>query len=178
MRYILFRYYSGEKKAPILTIFIGGNHESSNYLQELAYGGWVAPNIYYLGYAGVVRVNGVRIGGISGIYKGYDFRKGHFEYPPYDDSTKRSVYHIRSSEVFRLKQLTPKMDIMLSHDWPNNITRYGNVDNLLRLKPFFRDDIESGRLGSPPCEELLNILKPRYWFSAHMQIRCDSHSLR
>ena len=43
------RYYSGEKKAPILTIFIGGNHEASNYLQELPYGGWVAPNIYYLG---------------------------------------------------------------------------------------------------------------------------------
>lgn len=45
----LCRYYSGEKKAPILTIFIGGNHEASNYLQELPYGGWVAPNIYYLG---------------------------------------------------------------------------------------------------------------------------------
>ena len=43
------RYYSGEKKAPILTIFIGGNHEASNYLQELPYGGWVAKNIYYMG---------------------------------------------------------------------------------------------------------------------------------
>ena len=43
------RYYNGEKKAPILTIFIGGNHEASNYLQELTYGGWVAPNIYFLG---------------------------------------------------------------------------------------------------------------------------------
>jgi len=46
---MLYRYYSGEKKAPVLTIFIGGNHEASNYLQELPYGGWVAPNIYYLG---------------------------------------------------------------------------------------------------------------------------------
>ena len=44
-----FRYYSGEKTAPVLTIFIGGNHEASNYLQELPYGGWVAPKIYYLG---------------------------------------------------------------------------------------------------------------------------------
>ena len=46
------QYYSGEKVAPVLTIFVGGNHEASNYLQELPYGGWVAPNIYYLGYAG------------------------------------------------------------------------------------------------------------------------------
>ena len=28
-----YKYYSGEKKAPILTLFIGGNHEASNYLQ-------------------------------------------------------------------------------------------------------------------------------------------------
>ncbi|KAL7291167.1 hypothetical protein TKK_0015083 [Trichogramma kaykai] len=37
----LYKYYSGEAVAPVLTIFIGGNHEASNYLQELAYGGWV-----------------------------------------------------------------------------------------------------------------------------------------
>jgi len=30
-----YKYYSGEKKAPIFTIFIGGNHEASNYLWEL-----------------------------------------------------------------------------------------------------------------------------------------------
>lgn len=61
-----YKYYSGQLLAPMLTIFIGGNHEASNYMQELPYGGWVAPNIYYLGYAGVVQVNGVRIGGLSG----------------------------------------------------------------------------------------------------------------
>lgn len=43
------RYYSEEVAAPILTIFVGGNHEASNYLQELPYGGWVAPNIWYMG---------------------------------------------------------------------------------------------------------------------------------
>lgn len=61
-----YKYYNGERTAPVLTIFIGGNHEASNYLQELPFGGWVAPNIYYLGYAGCVNVNGLRIGGISG----------------------------------------------------------------------------------------------------------------
>ena len=38
--------------APVLTVFIGGNHEASNYLQELPYGGWAAPNIYYMGEYG------------------------------------------------------------------------------------------------------------------------------
>ena len=94
-----------ELNRPILTIFIGGNHEASNYLQELAYGGWVAPNIYYLGYAGVVRFGGIRIAGMSGIFKGHDYLKGHLEKPPYTNSTKRSAYHVRSLEVFRLKQV-------------------------------------------------------------------------
>jgi hypothetical protein len=31
---------------------VGGNHEASNYLRELFYGGWAAPNIYFLGFAG------------------------------------------------------------------------------------------------------------------------------
>ncbi|XP_027774135.1 lariat debranching enzyme-like [Solanum pennellii] len=30
-----WKYYSGEKVAPFPTIFIGGNHEASNYLWEL-----------------------------------------------------------------------------------------------------------------------------------------------
>ncbi|VDM73864.1 unnamed protein product, partial [Strongylus vulgaris] len=41
-----YKYYSGEKTAPVLTIFVGGNHEASGYLAELPNGGWVAPNIY------------------------------------------------------------------------------------------------------------------------------------
>ena len=28
-------YYNGKKRAPVLTVFIGGNHEASNYLHEL-----------------------------------------------------------------------------------------------------------------------------------------------
>ncbi|XP_972250.2 lariat debranching enzyme [Tribolium castaneum] len=166
-----YKYYTGIKTAPILTIFIGGNHEASNYLQELPYGGWVAPNIYYLGYAGVVNIAGLRIGGISGIYKGQDYMKGHFEHSPYSDSSKRSVYHIRNLEVFRLKQLSQPLDIFLSHDWPSGIWQYGNAAQLIRFKPFFEEDISRGQLGSKPTEELLNHLKPDYWFSAHLHCK-------
>lgn len=47
-----WKYHSGGKKAPVPTIFIHGNHEASNYLLELFHGGYVAPNIYFLGFAG------------------------------------------------------------------------------------------------------------------------------
>uniref|UniRef100_A0A8C6H5C3 Lariat debranching enzyme n=1 Tax=Mus spicilegus TaxID=10103 RepID=A0A8C6H5C3_MUSSI len=166
-----YRYYSGEKKAPVLTIFIGGNHEASNHLQELPYGGWVAPNIYYLGLAGVVKYRGVRIGGISGIFKSHDYRKGHFECPPYNSSTIRSIYHVRNIEVYKLKQLKQPVHIFLSHDWPRNIYHYGNKKQLLKTKSFFRQEVENSTLGSPAASELLEHLQPAYWFSAHLHVK-------
>lgn len=38
-----YKYYSGEKTAPVLTILIGGNHEASNHLTELYW----SPNFYH-----------------------------------------------------------------------------------------------------------------------------------
>ena len=108
----------------------------------------MAPNIYYLGYAGVVNVKGVRIGGLSGIYKGHDYMKGRFEKPPYDNSTQRSVYHIRNLDVFRLKQLKNNPpEIFMTHDWPRGIHKYGDMNSLLKRKPFFREDIDKNALG-------------------------------
>ena len=40
------------------------------------HGGWVAPNIYFLGHAGCIQVNGIRIAGVSGIFKAGDFAMG------------------------------------------------------------------------------------------------------
>ncbi|PPR97145.1 hypothetical protein GOBAR_AA23498 [Gossypium barbadense] len=69
-----WKYCSGQEVAPVPTIFIGGNNEASNYL---------SPNIYFLGYAVVVKFGNIRIGGLSGIYNarnyclGWDTMKGH-----------------------------------------------------------------------------------------------------
>ncbi|XP_071451969.1 lariat debranching enzyme [Hetaerina americana] len=166
-----YKYFSGEKIAPILTVFVGGNHEASNYLQELPYGGWVAPNIYYMGYAGVINIAGVRIAGISGIYKGRDYFKGHYEKPPYSDDTKISAYHVRNVEVFRMKQVQQPIDVFLSHDWPTGVCKHGDTARLLQKKPFFTDEVITNRLGSEPNGELLTCLKPSYWFAAHLHVK-------
>ena len=73
------KYWSGEKKAPVLTIFVGGNHEASNFLGSLFYGGWVAPNIYYMGAAGCVNVGGWRLVGASGIWHKRHYQLNHYE---------------------------------------------------------------------------------------------------
>ncbi|KAJ7251235.1 lariat debranching enzyme, C-terminal domain-containing protein [Mycena rebaudengoi] len=160
--------------APVLTIVIGGNHEASNYMWELYYGGWLAPNIYYLGEAGCVRVNGLRIAGASGIYKVTDFNRGHFEKMPYDRTSIRSIYHIREYAVRKLSLISPHLDVFLSHDWPLNITSCGDLGALLSRKSFLRADIIMGRLGSPPLQGLLLKLKPAWWFAAHLHTRFEA----
>ncbi|KAL6065624.1 lariat debranching enzyme [Balamuthia mandrillaris] len=166
-----YKYYSGEMTAPVLTLFIGGNHEASNHLAELYYGGWVAPNIYYMGAAGVLNFAGLRIAGISGIFKGYDYRKGHFEQRPFSEGELRSVYHVREYEVWKMLQIAQPIDIFMSHDWPRGIARYGNTHQLLQWKTFLRPEVENNTLGSPGSEQLLHTLKPRYWLSGHMHVK-------
>ena len=100
-----YKYFIGEKTAPILTIFIGGNHEASNYLRELFYGGFAAPNIYFLGSTGVLdlvlEVDGkeqesIYLAGISGIEQYHDFKKGYFEKFPFQSHFEvKSIYHYR-----------------------------------------------------------------------------------
>lgn len=88
-----------------LLVAVGGNHEAINHLRELFYGGWVAPKMYFMGYAGVIKFGGLRFGGLSGIYNTRHYHMGHFERLPYTDSSKRSAYHVREQEIFRLKQV-------------------------------------------------------------------------
>lgn len=106
--------------APVLTIFIGGNQEAWNYLQELPFGGWVSPNIYYLGYAGVINYKGLRIGGVSGVHSPRNFHLDHFERSPYTENTVRSVYDYREQDFTRLMQISESIDIMISHEWPHH----------------------------------------------------------
>ncbi|KAG8391785.1 hypothetical protein BUALT_Bualt01G0223100 [Buddleja alternifolia] len=166
-----WKYYSGEKAAPFPTIFIGGNHEASNYLWELYYGGWAAPQIYFLGFAGVVKFGNVRIGGLSGIYNANHYYSGHYEKLPYNEADIRSIYHVREYDTHKLMQVEEPIDIFLSHDWPRGITDCGNLKDLLRRKPFFEEEIRKGTLGSPAAAELMAKLKPSYWFSAHLHCK-------
>jgi Calcineurin-like phosphoesterase. len=164
-------YYSGARTAPYLTLFIGGNHEASNYLSELYYGGWVAPNIYFMGAANILRFGPLRISGMSGIWKGYDYRKPHYERLPYSRDDVSSIYHIREVDVRKLLQVRTQIDIGLSHDWPKGVEKLGDFGTLFRKKSGFKADSDAGKLGSVAARQALNHLRPAYWLSAHLHVR-------
>jgi lariat debranching enzyme len=165
------KYYAGEAKAPYLTIFIAGNHEASSHLWELYYGGWVAPNIYYMGAANVLRLGPIRIAGLSGIWKGFDYAKPHHERLPFSQDDVRSFYHVREVDVRKLLLIRTQVDVGLSHDWPRAIEYHGDSEALFRKKSFFRQESMDGTLGSLAAKYVMDRLRPSYWFSAHMHVK-------
>lgn len=164
-------YYSGAREAPYLTIFVGGNHEASNYLFELYYGGWVAKNIYYMGAASIVRLGPLRIAGLSGIWKAYNYRKPHYERLPYNESDIKSIYHVREVDVRKLQQVRTQVDIGISHDWPRGAEWQGDWKKLFRQKAHLEEDARKGQLGSVAAKLVVDRLKPRWWFSAHLHCK-------
>ncbi|CAH0022024.1 unnamed protein product [Clonostachys rhizophaga] len=165
------KYYSGERTAPFLTIFIAGNHEASSHLWELYYGGWVAPNIYYLGAANIVRLGPIRIAGLSGIWKGFDYNKPHHERLPFNADDVKSFYHVREIDVRKLLLVQSQVDVGLSHDWPREIEKHGDSESLFRKKRDFRQESKDGTLGSQGAKYVMDRLRPPYWFSAHLHVK-------
>lgn len=115
-------------------------------------------------------MGGVTIAAASGIFKEHDYTRGHFERMPYNESEMRSIYHTRQFDITKLS-LMDSPTVFVSHDWPLSIERYGDLEWLLHAKPFFREEVERNALGSPPLWLLLQKLKPRYWFSAHLHVK-------
>ncbi|KAI3872831.1 hypothetical protein MKW92_009656 [Papaver armeniacum] len=182
-------YYSGQEVAPLPTVFIGGNHEASNYLWELYYGGWTMPNIYFMGFAGVIKFGTLCIGGLSGSYNACHYHLGHYKKPPYNENDTRSIYHLHEYDVYKLKQVEEPIGIFLSHDWPVGIdyaatgsfqekdSRKHMIDyaatgsfHMIGLSHDWpvKKEIQENTLGSKAAANLLEKLNPPYWFSAHL----------
>lgn len=131
----------------------------------------MARNIYYLGAANVIRFGDLRIAGLSGIWKGYNYNKPHFERLPYDENEIKSLYHVREIDVRKLLLLRTQVDIGISHDWPRGIEWQGDYKALFRKKDLFEADAKAGTLGSSAAKYVMDRLRPPYWFSAHLHCK-------
>ena len=201
-----FDVYHGVHQLAATYIAIGGNHEASGHMAELFYGGWVAPQIYYLGAAGAIRYGPLRIFGQSGIFNEGSYGAPHHARGPMEHVGEQATsFYQRAEDEFKLQMLTPArhprvlgdgtISIGMSHDWPKAISDdrmqgqrgvlgqedsidgpiapraplvYGRLDKLLRDRPRFRRDVQSGGFGSPCAWRLLCGLQPHYWLSGHM----------
>ena len=158
-------YYRGEKRFPAPLLFIGGNHEAYNLLDEIPDGGPVGPDCLYLGRRAAVSRLGLRIAALSGIYSPWTYERGR-QPVDYDDPLvrgsrklkKQSTYFV-PEEVDALAESGP-VDLLLLHDWPRGLAE-------LAAPGTSAGEPRRG-VGNPPARALLEKLKPRWLFCGHM----------
>ncbi|MDR2374733.1 MAG: metallophosphoesterase [Bifidobacteriaceae bacterium] len=112
---------SGGITAPAPLFFIAGNHEPFDALDSdggLAQGaGQWGPNVTYLGRAGLVEIDGLRVGFLSGVYGGGTFRQaaeGKLQH-----RVGKHATHYLPSELEAVRAaMADGVDVLLTHDWP------------------------------------------------------------
>eukprot|EP00792_Barthelona_sp_PAP020_P003564 TRINITY_DN1565_c0_g1_i1.p1 TRINITY_DN1565_c0_g1~~TRINITY_DN1565_c0_g1_i1.p1 ORF type:complete len:417 (-),score=102.12 TRINITY_DN1565_c0_g1_i1:34-1284(-) len=173
-----YKYYNGTTIAPKLTILIGGNHEASNCLWENFFGGYIAPNIYYLGHTGCLNLYGNRIVGLSGIY--HDF--GHFKkFRGISKSNLVYGHQIRQYSVELLmkfgeylKSLNDRngdVKAYICHDWPTLIQeeeRYVNPEQYKLMKRLNKRFMTPGQLQAFVHNDIIDNLDPDLCVCSHM----------
>lgn len=48
---------------------------------------------------------------------------------------------MREYDVHKLMQVEEPVDIFVSHDWPLGVTDHGNWKDLVRDKPYFKEEV-------------------------------------
>jgi lariat debranching enzyme len=164
------KVYNGELHLPRLTLLIGGNHEASDVLHVLPFGGWLAPNVFYLGRACSVSFGDTVITSLSGLWKPEDYwRPVNEAYPIRSEEDKATTYHIRAFSDFQLHGLT-KTDLFVSHDWPAGIPDKCGGAYLQSRRPDLIDSDRQHSFGLPHGLKLVQNLNPGSWFAAHHHI--------
>lgn len=149
-------FYEGAEKFPVPVLFIGGNHEPWNFLDENREGGVLAPNIEFIGRVGMHEIMGTRIAGISGVHSPKHFTAPHPEWP-YPLAMRKQASYFNSDDIDKVLEFG-KADILLLHEWPS-------LMNGARNKKW---PSHWGSVGSEPLTELVELLSPRYVFCGHM----------
>jgi len=68
--------YEDSLSAKIIMLLYAYYYRRVTLVASRYYGGWAAPNIYFLGFAGVIKFGNIRIGGLSGIYNARHYKLG------------------------------------------------------------------------------------------------------
>lgn len=159
-------YYSGRAVFPWPVYFIGGNHEPYGLLDALPDGGDVAENCIYLGRAGMMDVEGLRVVGLSGIFDPDEFERAR---PRVEDIHRRpngDYTWFRKDDVNRAADYG-KADVLVVHDWPERVIDPADSAEFYRQRRSPRYDL----VGNEYARMLMEVLEPRLVVCGHLHKR-------
>jgi predicted phosphodiesterase len=152
-------YADGLKRMKRPLYFIAGNNEDFEALHHAPEGCELAPNVHYLGRAGVRQLHGLRIGYLSGIHAPRFFEQP-LRRPTSLDTAKQAGY-FRAPEVERVSGLRD-IDLFLVHEWPRGIVQRARDEGLSSGRP-----LPSYWIGNPITRRLVDTIRPRWVLCGH-----------
>lgn len=157
-------FYTGKTKFPYPLWFIGGNHEPYGFLDLTPQGAQIAPNFHYLGRVGLVELAGLKVVGVSGIYKEELFQKT--ARPSVEEITSRSnsdYIGFIESEISQALDYT-QADILLLHEWPTGIIAPQDLESFDQ----WRSNQRYKEVGNEYARLLVEALHPQILLCGHM----------
>lgn len=115
---------AGRVTLPCPVYFIGGNHDPYLALDAHGPGPWSA-NTHYLGRAGVVTLDGIRVGFISGIFSPRNFPLPRADVKAEQQQVALKVLTYYNQNDLRVLDGAGPVDVLVTHDWPSEVPQEG-----------------------------------------------------
>ncbi len=111
----------GDAEFPWPVYFIGGNHEPYGFLDALPdYSpdtSHVLRGCFYFGRAGLIKIQGLRVAGLSGIFQPHLFHETRPDISQFGARSNKDWIGWNESDIEKLLTLG-RADIFLLHEWP------------------------------------------------------------
>lgn len=140
--------------------FIGGNNEDFEALHDAPDGFQLAPNVHYLGRAGLKELYGLRVGYLSGIHAPR-FYEQPLKRPRSLDTAKQAGY-FRAPEVEKVSALRD-VDLMLVHEWPRGLPQRAQERDV----PPPGRPLPSSWIGNRITRDLVEMVHPKWVLCGH-----------
>ena len=159
-------FYQNKAEFPYPIYFIGGNHEPYGFLDCFYEGKEIAKNFHYLGRVNLIELFGLRIVGVSGIYKESLFRENRLSVNQIDQISNKKYIGFTESEISQALDYE-RADILIMHEWANNIIDSVALAELQQVK----NRAKSGIVGNEYARLLIEALKPKLVLFGHMHYK-------
>jgi predicted phosphodiesterase len=158
-------YASGERTMRRPFVFAGGNNESFEDLEAMPDGGVLAPNVSYLGRAGVKDLWGLQVAYLSGIYAPTRYSRPRL--PVDRPENARQAGYFRAPEVDAVKAVA-KADMLVMHEWPRGIADRGSAVAKVGARGI--RPTHWPQVGNPHASALVTHLRPPWVLCGHLHV--------
>jgi hypothetical protein len=170
-------FFEGRASFPWPVLFVGGNHEPYGFLDGLAAGAEIAPGCRWIGRAGLVEHRGLRVAGLSGVFREDCWVEGRPPHAQMHRQKKKRYTGYTPEDIASLLDLGSgaRPDLLLLHEWPRMTLGPAECAQLRGFAGEDRsgDDLPDLRrigavVGSAQALELALLLEPRLVLCGHV----------